>query len=280
MKNKLTIASVAFVFLIGLCVLLYPMASDLISRWTSNVSIRSYVQQVAEMDDMERQSQLAEARAYNQALASGQTGGYALDGGGEESAFETSWMERVEMLREGAMIGYLKIPKINVYLPIRHGTSTEVLEEGVGHLDNTSLPVGGLATHAALSGHTGLPTSHLLTDLDQLEAGDVFYVYVLGETLAYLVDQIKVVEPTETDDLAVVPGEDYMTLVTCTPYGINSHRLLVRGRRTAYTETAEETLQRLSARKEALLIPGYVFSAIAGLLYLLGACVARMKRRG
>ena len=270
----------AFVFLIGLCVLLYPMASDLISRWTSNVSIRSYVQQVAEMDDMERQSQLAEARAYNQALASGQTGGYALDGGGEESAFETSWMERVEMLREGAMIGYLKIPKINVYLPIRHGTSTEVLEEGVGHLDNTSLPVGGLATHAALSGHTGLPTSHLLTDLDQLEAGDVFYVYVLGETLAYLVDQIKVVEPTQTDDLAVVPGEDYMTLVTCTPYGINSHRLLVRGRRTAYTETAEETLQRLSARKEALLIPGYVFSAIAGLLYLLGACVARMKRRG
>ena len=280
MKNKLTIASVAFVFLIGLCVLLYPMASDLISRWTSNVSIRSYVQQVAEMDDMERQSQLAEARAYNQALASGQTGGYALDGGGEESAFETTWMERVEMLREGAMIGYLKIPKINVYLPIRHGTSTEVLEEGVGHLDNTSLPVGGLATHAALSGHTGLPTSHLLTDLDQLEAGDVFYVYVLGETLAYLVDQIKVVQPTQTDDLAVVPGEDYMTLVTCTPYGINSHRLLVRGRRTAYTETAEETLQRLSARKEALLIPGYVFSAIAGLLYLLGACVARMKRRG
>ena len=270
----------AFVFLIGLCVLLYPMASDLISRWTSNVSIRSYVQQVAEMDDMERQSQLAEARAYNQALASGQTGGYALDGGGEESAFETSWMERVGMLRECAMIGYLKIPKINVYLPIRHGTSTEVLEEGVGHLDNTSLPVGGLATHAALSGHTGLPTSHLLTDLDQLEAGDVFYVYVLGETLAYLVDQIKVVEPTQTDDLAVVPGEDYMTLVTCTPYGINSHRLLVRGRRTAYTETAEETIERLSARKEALLIPGYVFSAIAGLLYVLGACVARMRRRG
>ena len=270
----------AFVFLIGLCVLLYPMASDLISRWTSNVSIRSYVQQVAEMDDIERQSQLAEARAYNQALASGQTGGYALDGGGEESAFETSWMERVEMLREGAMIGYLKIPKINVYLAIRHGTSTEVLEEGVGHLDNTSLPVGGLATHAALSGHTGLPTSHLLTDLDQLEAGDVFYVYVLGETLAYLVDQIKVVEPTQTDDLAVVPGEDYMTLVTCTPYGINSHRLLVRGRRTAYTETAEETIERLSARKEALLIPGYVFSAIAGLLYVLGACVARMRRRG
>jgi sortase A len=167
-----------------------------------------------------------------------------------------------------------------VYLPIRHGTSAEVLEEGVGHLDNTSLPVGGAATHAVLSGHTGLPTSQLLTDLDQLVAGDVFYVYVLGETLAYQVDQIKVVLPTETDDLAIVPGADCLTLVTCTPYGINSHRLLVRGSRIAYTETAEQIQQRLSARTEAMLIPGYVFAAIAGFLYVLGACIAWARKRG
>ena len=137
-------------------------------------------------------------------------------------------------------MGYLEIPSIEVYLPIYHGTSEGVLQSGIGHLGNTSLPIGGENTHAVLSGHTGLPNARLLTVLDKLQEGDQFYIHVLDEILAYEVDQIKVVEPDDISDIFIEEGEDYVTLVTCTPYGINSHRLLVRGTRVPYTEEKKE----------------------------------------
>ena len=136
-------------------------------------------------------------------------------------------------------MGHVNIPEINVNLPIYHGTSEEVLQKGVGHLENTSLPVGGEDTHTVLSGHTGLPSAELFNNLSELEEGDEFYLHILGEVLAYKIDQIKVVEPQETSDLLIDPTKDYATLVTCTPYGVNSHRLLVRGTRIPYVENME-----------------------------------------
>ena len=138
------------------------------------------------------------------------------------------------------MMGYIIIPRLNTTIPIYHGTSESVLQVGVGHMETTSLPVGGESTHAALSGHRGLPTASLFTDLDQMQVGDQFYIKVLGHTLAYQVDQILTVLPDETQPLAIVPGEDYVTLITCTPYGVNSHRLLVRGTRIPYSEQEME----------------------------------------
>ena len=140
------------------------------------------------------------------------------------------------------MMGYIRIPVIKVKLPIYHGTSEEVLEKGVGHMEQTSFPIGGESSHTVLSAHTGSPAAELFTNLDQLEEGDLFFLEVLGETLAYQIDQIKVVEPDDIDSLLIEPSKDYATLVTCTPYGINSHRLLVRGERTVYIEEHDENV--------------------------------------
>ena len=160
-----------------------------------------------------------EAEEYNQSL---------------NSASKASAVSYEDLLSVTDTIGYLEIPKISVYMPIYHGIDAAVLEKGIGHMPETSLPVGGESTHCVLSGHTGLPPAKILTDLTKMEEGDFFYIHVLGKTLAYKVDQIKVVLPEETDDIKIVEGKDYVTLLTCTPYGVNSHRLLVRGERTDY----------------------------------------------
>jgi len=145
-------------------------------------------------------------------------------------------------IRGDGMMGYIRIPAISVKLPIYHGTGEDILEKGVGHLEQTSFPIGGESTHTVLSAHTGSPAAELFTNLDKLEKGDLFYLEVLGETLAYRVDQIKVVEPTDIDSLMIESSKDYATLVTCTPYGINSHRLLVRGERTEYIEEQDQNV--------------------------------------
>lgn len=150
-----------------------------------------------------------------------------------------------KMLHVTEAIGYLEIPKIDIYLPIYHGLDEEVLERGIGHMPESSLPVGGSSTHCVLSGHTGLPSAKLLTKLDNMEKGDMFYIHTLNKTLAYEVDQIKVVLPEETDDIKIVTGKDYVTVLTCTPYGINTHRLLVRGVRTKYNPPEEEVAEEV-----------------------------------
>ena len=192
----------------------------------------------------------AQAEAYNQRLA--ENNGFskpALDEYNNPITPEDYW-DILDVDGNG-MMGYISIPRINVTIPVYHGTSEEVLQVAVGHMQNTSLPVGGESTHAVLSGHRGLPSKALFTDLDQVQVGDLFSLTVLNETLYYRVDQILTVLPNETDALAIEKGKDYVTLVTCTPYGVNSHRLLVRGARIDYTPengtAAAETETELSA---------------------------------
>ena len=181
------------------------------------------------MNDTDYKALWAEAEAYNQTLVN-KSDRFNLT---DEELEEYEQMLTVEGTD---VIGYIEIEKIGCFLPIYHGTSDAVLQTGVGHLEGSSLPVGGESTHTVISGHRGLPSAKLFTDLDQLEEGDTFVLYVLDETLTYEVDQIRIVEPTELSELAIVEGEDYCTLVTCTPYGINTHRLLVRGHRVANGE--------------------------------------------
>ena len=218
-KARLPLLFIFYVLMAGIGILTYPMLSDWISVYTAKIEIADYTAALEKEDTSEIEAMLKKAQDYNKALSEGD----------EESVASYD-----ELLAVTDAIGYLEIPKINVYMPIYHGIDTEVLERGIGHMPDTSLPVGGISTHCVLSGHTGLPAAKILTDLDQMKEGDLFYIHVLNETLAYKVDQIKVVLPEETDDIRIVPGKDYVTLLTCTPYGVNSHRLLVRGERTEY----------------------------------------------
>lgn len=238
--NKRGIVKGLMVFLlfgIAIALTMYPFISNWLFENKTD-SVADAVEQAAqEMDNSEQQAALQAAREYNQVLASGHvtlTDPFVAEQEGESDEYESL----LNLTGDGVM-GMVEIPSISVNLPIYHGTSEAVLEKGVGHLQGTSLPVGGESTHTVLTGHTGLSKAKLFTDLTELEEGDVFFLHVMGEDLAYEVDQIKVVLPSELDDLKIVPGEDYCTLVTCTPYGVNSHRLLVRGTRTDYQEAVE-----------------------------------------
>lgn len=213
------------IFIIGMGFILYPSVGNYVTLNTASVTISDYEKVVEDMPDQETEEKLEKARLFNEHLY------YGTNEEGEDQCLNM----------ENGVICYVDIPKIRVYLPVYYGTDDEVLHKGCGYIEKTSLPVGGINTHAAMSGHTGLPGAELLSSLDKLVLGDVFYIHVLGQTLAYQVDQIKTVEPEESEDLEIVPGEDYVTLVTCTPYGINSHRLLVRGTRIPYIPEKEET---------------------------------------
>ena len=178
------------------------------------------------------------------------------------------------------MMGYITIPRLNTTIPIYHGTDETVLQIGVGHMQGTSLPVGCENTHAALSGHRGLPTASLFTDLDQMQLGDQFYIKVLGQTLAYEVDQILTVEPQDTEALDIVEGQDYVTLVTCTPYGVNSHRLLVRGHRVPYTEEmAQEIAAEQAPDSWFKRLPMQARHMVMGLVVILAVLIGRQLIR-
>ena len=228
MKKKksgiLVTVIVVLIFLAGLSLLLYPTVSNYWNSLHQSQAITSYDEEVNRLQQEEYQRIWEEAEAYNRSLLS-RPNSFALT---EEQALAYS-----QVLSPGGtdVMAYLEIPVIGVTLPIRHGTENDVLAKAVGHLEWSSLPVGGESTHCVLSGHRGLPSSELLTNIDHLEKGDVFYLHVLGQVLEYKVDQIAVVEPDDFSLLGITKGEDYVTLVTCTPYGINSHRLLVRGSR-------------------------------------------------
>ena len=221
MRKHKTVIFLTLGFLVGICILLYPAFSD---YWNSKTQSRAIVDYESVLEDMEPADYTAifdAAHAYNRALY--------------ETKYPLTDYDQVpgyyESLRvtENDMLGYLKIDRIGVELPIYHGTSDEVLNMGVGHLEGSSLPVGGPNTHSVMSAHRGLPSAKLFTDLDRMEIGDTFQITVLDQVLTYQVDFIKIIEPTEVDDLKIINGGDYCTLFTCTPYGINTHRLLVRG---------------------------------------------------
>lgn len=274
-RHKQTISTVVLVlvFLVGLSLLLYPTVSDYWNSLHQSRAIASYAEQVATLDNDTYDHLWAEAGAYNATLP-GKTDRYQLS---DEELAEYNATFNVPGTN---VIGYIEIDKINCYLPIYHGTDEAVLQVGVGHLEGSSLPVGGAGTHCVLSGHRGLPSAKLFTDLDQLAEGDTFVLYVLDETLTYQVDQIRIVEPQELSDLAIEDGQDYCTLVTCTPYGINTHRLLVRGHRVA---NAEETASDVRVSADAMQIDTTAVAPLVAvpllLLLLLGMLFKTRKHR-
>lgn len=223
-KSSFVTAILIAAFFIGALLLLYPTISDFWNSFHQSRAIASYAEQVADLDENAYDRLWEDARIYNKTLGD-RMNRFVM---AEEQ--KKAYAALLNIADNGVM-GYIEIPKVRCNLPIYHGTDEAVLQVAIGHVPGSSLPVGGESTHCVLSGHRGLPSAKLFTNLDELETGDVFMLRVLDETLIYEVDQIRTVLPNELGDLAIVEGEDYCTLVTCTPYGINSHRLLVRGHR-------------------------------------------------
>ena len=227
-KNRSTIILI-LIFLVGLSVMLYPTVSDYVNQRHQSRALASYDETVNEMSDADYTAYFEAADAYNQRLAATPNSFFTPE---QVSGYD----ETLDVSGTGIM-GYITIPRIGVELPVYHGTSDGVLQVAAGHLEGSSLPVGGAGTHAVISAHRGLPSAKLFTNLDELEAGDTFTITVLDRVLTYEVDRISIVLPTETDLLQPVEGQDYVTLMTCTPYGINTHRLLVRGHRVNTRES-------------------------------------------
>lgn len=215
---------------VALGLMLYPLAGELVSeKYHSDVET-TYTAAIADTDDAELTAQREAAQQYNAMLS-----GAAITEGGASAPP----LAYAQQLTVGGVMCYIDISKIGVYLPVQHGTDADTLERAVGHVVGTSLPVGGSSTHAVLSAHSGMASSKLFSDIDQLAEGDTFYIHVLGEVLAYQVDNIATVLPTDTSLLQIEEGKDFVTLVTCTPFGVNTHRLLVRGHRVPYTPEQE-----------------------------------------
>ena len=221
MRKHKTVIFLTIGFLVGICILLYPTLSDYWNSKTQSRAVTNYESVLENLDEDVYKSIFENAYAYNKALY--ETNYPLMDYKKVPGYYETL------SITENDMIGYLKIDRIGIELPIYHGTSDDVLNKGVGHLEGSSLPVGGENTHCVMSAHRGLPSSKLFTDLDRMEIGDTFQIVVLDQVLTYQVDFVKIIEPTDVSDLQIIEGGDYCTLFTCTPYGINTHRLLVRG---------------------------------------------------
>ena len=220
-KRVFILLPLLLLFLLGLGLVAYPMISSHYTERHQSQVHTQYQEVVEKADGEELDTARAEAEAYNELLASGATA----------AELDTLDYDSLLNLAGNGIMGYIEIPAIDVLLPICHGVGEDSLERGAGHLPSTSLPIGGKGTHTVISAHSGMATARMFTDLEQLEAGDVFYLHVLAETLSYEVDQILVVKPYQIDALKIDREKDYVTLITCTPYGVNSHRLLVRGHR-------------------------------------------------
>lgn len=272
MKNNRSTILLILILLIGLSLMLYPTFADWWNSFHSSRSIANYVEQVANIDDAQYEELWDAAWDYNQSLLHRPNDFLLSD---EQQEIYKSLLD----FGGNGIMGYIEIPMIDVMLPIYHGTKESVLQIAVGHLDWTSLPVGGAGSHCVVSGHRGLPSARLFTDLDKLKVGDVFMLHVLNEILTYEIDQILIVEPQDTDPLLIEPGKDLCTMVTCTPYGINSHRMLVRGHRIESQEEAK--VIRITAdavRIEPLMVAPFV--AVPILLVLLIILLLPKQKKG
>lgn len=237
MKSEKILLIIAIIFIIvGTEIFLYPSISNYFAEKNHVEAIRNYDKMVVKIGEDSLKKEKEKAQTYNENLSGDPVHDPFVLGSGY--ALPENYKEVLNISGDGIM-GYIQIPKISVDLPIYHGTSEEVLEKGVGHIQNTSVPIGGNSTHSVLTGHTGLPNAELFTRLDELVVGDIFYIHVLNEILAYKVYEIKVVLPDNIDELRITSGEDLVTLVTCTPYGVNSHRLLVKAKRVEYEDYTE-----------------------------------------
>lgn len=272
MKKHLSTILLVLVFLVGLSVVLYPTVSDWVNRQNASRALVSYDETVNALSDADYEAYFTAADDYNRRLAATENAFYKPE-------LVSGYEQTLDISGTGIM-GYITIPKIGVELPIYHGTSEGVLQVAAGHLEGSSLPVGGAGTHAVISAHRGLPSAKLFTNLDELEVGDTFTVTVLDRVLTYEVDLISIVLPDETDLLLPTPGKDYLTLMTCTPYGINTHRLLVRGHRV---ETVENQ-KHIRVTADAVRVQPTVVAPLLAvpLLVLLGAgaaAVAHIRKR-
>lgn len=237
MKDKLSLVLIVLLILTGFAAAMFPIVSSWQNRRLQDMMVESYEETAAETGSEQLEDQRHKAKEYNRKLYEN---GVVLSDPFDETKYAAdaeTYMKLLNLSGNGVMC-CIEIPKIQLKLPVYHTTEAEVLQKGAGHLEGSSLPVGGKTTHSVLSAHRGLPTAKLFTDLDQLQEGDLFYINVLGETLAYEIDRITVAEPDDVRELKIEKGKDYVTLVTCTPYSINSHRLLVRGHRTEYVPEA------------------------------------------
>lgn len=264
MRNKIIGTFAVLLLMAGLLIFNYPTISTLYNQLHQGTVMAEYDEGLAKMEQEELGAYRQEAVEYNERLAG--SGAVIQDAFTQSDAGEDPEYAGILDMEESGVMGAVEIPGINVYLPIYHGTSADVLNIGVGHLMGTSVPVGGESTHSVLTGHRGLPTAELFTDLDQVREGDVFYIHILKETLAYRVYDIETVLPEQVDSLSIQEGRDMVTLVTCTPYGINSHRLLIHAERTDYdgaqdSQTAamrESLWQWLLSQKTFLLSVGLI----------------------
>lgn len=235
MKRKLAIFGIILIFVAGIGTMSYPLVSSVINNIESRSHVEEYTKTTKQLSSEETLEMFKQAEEYNHSL----TNNVIITDPFDEKAYKKigANYENALNVDGNGLIGYIDIPKINVYMPIYHGTTDKILAKGAGHLQNTSLPVGGKSTHSVISAHTAYPGETFFDYLTDMQEGDEFYVHVLDRVLKYEVDSIKVVLPEETDDLRVIRGEDYVTLLTCTPYSINTHRLLVRGKRVAYDDS-------------------------------------------
>lgn len=271
----------ALVFLAGAGVFLYPTVSDMWNQYRNVRLVSRYDEAVTDLSDNEYEKLWNEAKEYNAEHPVNSI----VDAFGEKDDYVlTQPYDQVLDPNGEGLMGSIEIPKINAKLAIYHGLSKTVLEKGVGHVEGTSLPVGGKSTHAVLAAHRGLPSAKLFTDLDQMKKGDIFILHILGKNLAYKVDQIRTVLPEETGELDIVEGEDHVTLVTCTPYGVNTHRLLVRGIRTKYAEGEIRNDETISHRlavtdPRKVLAGGFAVLIVLILLIYLSVRYRDKKRR-
>jgi len=281
-NKKKNYIGLGLLFLIGLSILLYPMISDAWNKHRDNLLISKYSSSVSSNNNSEElDSMWKAAEKYNEQIKQESVpDAFSVRDGETDSTYES-----LLNLNGDGMMGYIEIPVIDVKIPIYHHTTDETLEKGAGHLFGSSLPVGGESTHAILSAHRGLPSAKLFTDLNLVEKGDVFYLHILDKTLAYEVDQIQTVLPEETDSLAITEGKDYVTLVTCTPYAVNTHRILVRGHRTTVkaAKEAQKTEKKATGVSNPtlpmLILCVVIGFAIAGVLVAVVNFVQNKKRR-
>lgn len=276
MKSKILGILITLFFAGGYIILNYPVFGTLYNQVRGEKVLKSYDEAVQTIDEGKRQKYLKEAQDYNKMLI--EDNPQLSDAFSQEEKKADSAYNHVLNMEESGVMGALEIPKISVYLPIYHGTSQEVLERGVGHLEGTSIPIGGKDTHAVLTGHRGLPSAELFSNLDQLERNDKFYIHILGEILAYKVFNVETVRPEETGHLAIAKGQDRVTLVTCTPYGINTHRLLIHAKRIPYTDqntnSEKSTLWKWLLKQRVFLV-----STAVGLLLLSSFIRSRKKKK-
>ena len=269
MKKRLTTVILVLILILGLGIMLYPTVSDYWNSFHQSKVITQYAEQVSTMDKSEYDKIIAEAREYNKRLSQN------IVTSRDDEKLAAEYNDQLNVTGTGVM-GYIEIPKINCSLAIYHGTSDAVLQIGVGHIEGSSLPVGGTGTHCVVSGHRGLPSAKLFTNLDKLEKGDVFMMRVLNETLTYEVDQVLIVLPNETEALNIDPDKDYCTLVTCTPYAVNTHRLLVRGRRIENLKNADE----IKVTSDAVQIDPMIVAPIVAAPILIALVIAVVTGTG